>query len=147
VSVLTEGHTGDNTGDNTGNSTGPRLKLAALWAALMLLYAYADILSFYRPGTLEEISAGMMGPLPATQVSLLMAGLLMALPALMIYLVTALPEGLARWSSIAMGALYTLVTIGNLVGEVWAYYLALGAVETALTLAIMLTAWRWPRDA
>jgi cbb3-type cytochrome oxidase subunit 3 len=32
-----------------------RLQLAAVWTALMFLFVYADLLSFFRPGELAEI--------------------------------------------------------------------------------------------
>ncbi len=44
---------------NTNNKTGEiledakinvKMKLSALWGAMMLLYIYADILSLFRPG-------------------------------------------------------------------------------------------------
>lgn len=30
-----------------------RLKLSALWASFMFLYAYVDILAFFKPGTVH----------------------------------------------------------------------------------------------
>jgi cbb3-type cytochrome oxidase subunit 3 len=123
-----------------------RSQLAGLWTALMLLYIYADIFSFYRPGYLAEVAAGKMGPLDVSQGTLLMAAALMTLPALMIWASLALPATLARWSSIVLGGLYLLVNISNLVGESWAYYLAMGAVEILVTFAITVTAWRWPKQ-
>ena len=44
-----------------------QMKLSALWAALMFLYIYADFFSLYKPGQIEEVMAGRMGPLPITQ--------------------------------------------------------------------------------
>jgi hypothetical protein len=44
-----------------------RAKLSALWAALVLLYVYADVLSLFRPGQIEEMSEGRVGPTEATQ--------------------------------------------------------------------------------
>ena len=32
-----------------------RAKLSALWAATVLLYLYADVLSLFRPGQLADI--------------------------------------------------------------------------------------------
>ena len=45
----------------------------------------------FRPGQLEEMAAGRMGPFPVTQGSLLTAALLMLVPALMVFLSLALP--------------------------------------------------------
>ena len=120
-----------------------QMKLSALWASLMFLYIYADFLSLYRPGQMEEAMAGRMGPLPVTQVSVLAAAVLMLIPALMIFLSPVLQARAARWANIVLGLLYTAVNIGNLVGETWAFYILFGIVEIALTLLIVGYAWRW----
>lgn len=44
-----------------------RAKLSALWVVLVLLYVYADVLSLFRPGQIEDIAEGRMGPVDATQ--------------------------------------------------------------------------------
>lgn len=117
--------------------------LSALWASLMFLYIYADLLSLYRPGHMEEVMAGRMGPFPVTQASLLTAAVLMLIPALMVFLSLALKPRVGRWANIVLGLLYTAVNIGNLVGESWAFYLLFGIVEMALTLLIVWYAWTW----
>ena len=123
--------------------TPAQMKLSALWAALMFLYIYADFFSLYKPGQIEEVMAGHMGPLPATQGSVLTAAVLMLIPALMVFLSLALKPVVGRWANIILGALYTAVNIGNLVGETWAFYLLFGVVEMALTLLIVGYAWKW----
>ena len=120
-----------------------KLKLSALWVAMMLLYIYADILSLFRPGQIEEMREGLMGPFPVTQTSLLVASLLMIIPAVMVFLSLALKPKVARWTNITVGVLYTLVNISNLIGEAWAYYIFFGIVEIVLTLLIVWYAWTW----
>lgn len=120
-----------------------KLKLAALWAALMFVYIYADILSLFKPGQLEHMMAGRMGPLPATQGSLLTASILMLIPAVMVFLSLALRPRLDRWANIVLGVLYTAVNIGNLAGETWAFYIAFVIAEMALTVLIVGYAWKW----
>ena len=68
-----------------------RLRLAAVWTALMFLFVYADLLSFFRPGELAEISAGNMGPVDVSQGSLLLAAIVVTIPALMIVVSVAAP--------------------------------------------------------
>ena len=123
-----------------------KMKLSALWAALMFLYIYADIFSLFKPGQLEEMLAGRMGPFPVTQGSLLTASILMLIPALMVFLSLALKPKAARWANIILGVVYTAVNIGNLVGETWAFYILFGIVEMALTLLIVWYAWTWRND-
>ena len=120
-----------------------QMKLSALWAALMFLYIYADIFSLHKPGQMEEVMAGQMGPFPVTQASLLTASILMLIPAVMVFLSLALKPKVGRWTNIIVGLLYTAVNVGNLVGETWAFYLLFGIVEMALTLLIVGYAWTW----
>lgn len=120
-----------------------KMKLAALWAALMFLYVYADIFSMYKPGQIEEMASGRMGPFPVTQGSLLTSSILMLIPAVMVFLALALKPKVDRWANIILGVLYTAVNVGNLVGETWAFYILFGIVEMALTLLIVGHAWKW----
>ena len=120
-----------------------QMKLSALWAALMFLYIYADIFSLFKPGQIEEMMAGRMGPLPVTQVSLLTASIMMLVPAVMVFLSLAMKPTVGRWVNIVLGLVYTAINIGNLVGETWAFYLLFGIVELALTLLIVWHAWQW----
>lgn len=123
-----------------------KLKLSALWVALMLLYIYADILSLFRPGTLNKMIEGFMGPFPATQGSLFVAAIMMIIPAVMVFLSLILKPKVNRGVNIVIGALYILVNISNLIGESWAYYLAFGVLEIVLALLIVWYAWTWPQQ-
>jgi len=120
-----------------------KMKLSALWVSMMLLYIYADILSLFRPGQVEEMMKGQMGPFPTTQGSLLTASILMMIPAVMVFLSLILNPKASRWTNITLGALYTLVNISNLIGETWVYYISFGVVEIVLTLLIIWYAWKW----
>ena len=37
---------------------GVRCKIAALWIAMLFLFAYGDIFGFFSPGQIEEVMAG-----------------------------------------------------------------------------------------
>jgi hypothetical protein len=120
-----------------------KMKLSALWVALMLLYVYADILSLFKPGAIEQMMEGFMGPFPVTQGSLLSASILMMIPAVMVFLSLTLKSKLNRWVNVILGVLYTFVNIGNLMGEIWAFYIFFGIVEIVLTFLIVGFAWKW----
>jgi cbb3-type cytochrome oxidase subunit 3 len=119
-----------------------RLKLAAVWTALMFLFVYADLLSLFRPGELAEISAGNMGPVDVSQGSLLIAAVVVTIPALMIVSAAA-PFPLVRWLSLGVGILYILVSVSNLIGESWAYYLLFGVLEIGLAGLVVAYSYRW----
>lgn len=123
-----------------------KVKLSALWVAIMLLYIYADILSLFKPGQIQEMLEGRMGPFPATQSSLLTAAIMMIFPAVMVFLSLTLKSKINYWANIVMGVLYMLVSISNLIGETWIYYLLFGAVEIVCALLIISLAWKWPKQ-
>jgi len=116
-----------------------KLKLSALWTALMVLYIYCDIFSFFRPGHVE----GMIGPFEVSQTILAAFGALMMIPALMIPACLFLRMKAAKWANVVVGGLYTVVNIGNLIGETWAYYWIYGLIEIAFTVGIIIVALRW----
>jgi Family of unknown function (DUF6326) len=123
-----------------------KMQLSALWIAMMLLYIYADILYLYKPGQLEEMISGRMGPFPATQGALLAASILVTIPAVMVFLSLKLKFKVNRWANITLGVLYTAVNIANLIGETWAFYILFGIVEIGCTLLIVWNAWKWTKQ-
>jgi hypothetical protein len=84
------------------HSVGVKVKLAGLWAAMMLLYVYADILSLFRPGEIADIESGKMGPFDVSQSSLVIASLIVILPALMIALSLTLRASINRPANLAL---------------------------------------------
>jgi hypothetical protein len=116
-----------------------------LWAALMGLYIYNDYFSMYLPGTIENMSAGVIGPLgEATDSVLVSVALLLAIPAMMIYLSAALPPAPSKWSNIVLGGAYTIIEALTLPRSAPFYQLVV-VIEIMTTLLIVWTAWRWPR--
>jgi hypothetical protein len=128
------------------HSVSVKVKLAGLWTAMMLLYVYADLLTLYRPGQIAEIESGKLGPFDVSQSSLVIASLIVILPALMIALSLTLRVSFNRPANLALGLVFTLVNVSNLLGESWVYYFLFGLLEIALTLTIVATAWNWPRS-
>ncbi len=123
-----------------------KIKIAALWVAVMLSYVYNDIFDLYKPGEMEHIIAGNMGPFPTTQVSLLTAMILMTIPILMIFLSLTLKAKANRWTNIIVGILYIVVAIGNVIGESWIFYIFGNIVQVLLLLLIVGYAWKWPKQ-
>ena len=121
-----------------------KIKLAALWAAMMFCYVYKDFLSLYKPGWVEKIIAGDV-PL-GSQESLLGAAILMAIPSVMIFLSVILPSGVNRSANIIIGIVYTAVNVAAFIEPPGAYYVFFGIVEVAVTLLIVWHAWKWPRQ-
>ena len=124
-----------------------KFKLSALWASLMFCYVYGDFFGLFKPGRLQHMLDGRMGPLgETTQGVLVGTSALMAIPSLMVALSLLLKPAASRWANIVFGVLYTAVMLITMPGA-WAFYLFLGAIEVLLTATIVWQAWKWPRQA
>lgn len=122
-----------------------RIKLSALWASVMFCYLYGDYFGLFKPGTLQSMLDGMMGPLgPTTQGVLVGTALMMAIPSAMVFLSLVLKAAICRWANILLGAVYTAIMLMTMPGA-WTFYLMLGVIEVALTLLIVRYAWTWPK--
>ena len=124
-----------------------KLKLAGLWTSLMFCYIYGDYFGLFQAGNLQDMLQGKMGPLgPATQGVLLGTSVLLAIPALMIFLSLAMKPPINRWANIVLGVFYALVMLVSMPGSWW-FYIFFGVIEIALSLWIAWRAWTWPRQA
>lgn len=119
-----------------------RIQLIGLWISLILLYLYADLFSFYRPGYLKTMMAGFMGSLVVNQGTLTLSSILMVLPILMIIMTLSLREKMIYYLNCGVASLYTLINISNLIGETWLYYLLFGAIEIVFTGLIVKKAFK-----
>lgn len=86
-----------------------------------------------------------MGFLDVNQVTLAVASILMIIPIFMIALSLILRAPMNRAANVTAGCIYTLIQIGNIVGESWAYYYVFGVAELMVIAAIIYTALFWPR--
>ena len=122
-----------------------RAKLSACWATVALLFAYVDILGFYKPGAVKDILAGRVSDFDITQAWALAAFAIVTPPIVMVALSLTLPPAVARWSNLALAVLYIPVSAGNLLDGGWLFMYVGAAVEIVVLLAIIRIAWRWPR--
>jgi len=123
-----------------------RLKLSGLWASVMSCYIYGDFLGLYRPGDIKGIldGEGLLGP--TSQGSLLAVAILIAVPAVMIFLSLVLTPILGRWMNILVGVILTVIVLMTIPGS-WAFYIFLSVIEAVLQLLVIWYAWRWPRQS
>ncbi|MEM8534261.1 MAG: DUF6326 family protein, partial [Chloroflexota bacterium] len=121
-----------------------KLKLSALWATLMFIYIYVDIIGFYERGMIEEIIAGRVWVFDITQTWGMSALILMTIPSLMTFLSLALAARVNRWVNMILASLYIIVAINNPIGETWIPTWFGSIVEILLLALIIWHAWKWP---
>ena len=126
---------------------GVRLKISALWIAMLFLFAYGEIFGFFRPGLIGEVTAGEISGIAITQDFLFAVSVYIAIASAMVFLTLVLRPSVSRWANIVLPILYMVSIVGSAIGETWAYYWFLSIVESALLLLIIWYAWTWPRQA
>ena len=125
-----------------------RAKLAAAWTSFMFLYAYVDIIAFFKPGVIDDILAGKVWEFDVSQTLLTTFLALMAIPIFMVVLSMTLPARVNRITNLVVATLYVPVTVFNVAGGFYLYFYGLGVVLELIVLAlIMRYAWTWPRTA
>jgi hypothetical protein len=125
-----------------------RATLAAAWTAVMFLYAYVDIIAFFKPGVVENILAGKVWEFGVSQSLLTTFLALMAIPALMVVLSMTLPARANRTTNLVVASVQVPYAAFNLVGESWTFFYGLGvALEVIVLVLILRSAWTWPRVA
>lgn len=122
-----------------------KLKLSALWTTVMFLYIYGDYFELYVPGKVTGLRDGQN--MLNTPYKLLLATIVLTIPALMISCTLWLKPKWNRILNISIGTSLTLFTL--LVGissfsEWRIFYVMLSFLESITTILIAWKAWHWP---
>ncbi len=138
-----------NTSSTLENSPMPaQAKIAAAWTSFMFMYAYVDIIGFYKPGVLDDILAGFIFEFEVSAMLLTTFIAVLAVPALMVVLSMTLRPRVNRVTNLVVASLYIPFTVFNVVGETaeWVFFYGLTVgIEVLLLAFILRSAWTWPR--
>ena len=123
-----------------------KIVLSALWIAMLFVFAYVDIIGFFRADVLEAALDGKVASTAVTvnQVFLTFTLIYVLLPILMVVLSLLLKPRVNRIVNIVVSLLYMITIIVLAIGETWTYYVLGSAIEVILLVAIARTAWTWP---
>jgi hypothetical protein len=124
----------------------PRIKIAALWASMLFIFAYVDLFSLYRADVRADIEAGKVFAFTIGQGFQLGVTIYVVLPSLMLFLSLVLPVRVNRITNIVMAVVYGVTIVGGAIGE-WNYYILGSLIEAALLAGVVYYAWTWPMAA
>jgi len=119
-----------------------RIRMAGLWATTMMIFAYVDIFSLFRPDFRAALDQGKVFVFDVGQPFLLGLTIYVIIPSLMIYLSLVMPRRLNRVVSISLAGLYAITIVGGAVGE-WSYYVLGSVVEVVLLALVIHHSWTW----
>jgi Family of unknown function (DUF6326) len=121
-----------------------RIKISALWASMLFVFAYVDLFSLYRPDVRADLEAGELGGFTVDQPFLVGTTVYVVIASLMVFLALVVPPRANRIANITLSIVYALTISAGAIGE-WGYYILGSAVEVALLAAIGHYAWTWPK--
>jgi Sec-independent protein secretion pathway component TatC len=113
-------------------------RLSTLWIVVMFNMAFADILTFIKPGALQELWAGQAG-VQVTPGLLLVFAILIEIPIAMIFVSRVLKPGANRWANTIAAAITTVFVVGG--GSLAPHYVFFAAVEVACMALIVWSVW------
>jgi peptidoglycan/LPS O-acetylase OafA/YrhL len=123
-------------------------KIAAAWTSFMFLIIYVDYFHLYKPGSIDDILAGVVFEFDISPTLLTIMLASVAIPALMVMLSMTLPARVNRATNLVVATLHIPYVMFNAVGESWDwaffYGLSIG-LELLLLAFILRSAWTWPR--
>ncbi len=122
-----------------------KVTLSTLWVFVMFCIAYADLIGFIEPGTLENIINGNVG-FELTPAIILIFSLFQAIPIAMIVITRLFRREVNRWLNVAAAVLTLLYVLG---GGNWesVSYPVFATLEVVAMLGIIWLAWTWRNDA
>ncbi|TCN43275.1 hypothetical protein EV644_10286 [Kribbella orskensis] len=121
-----------------------RLRISALWVAMLFVFAYVDLFSLYRPDVRADLEVEKLSAFDINQTFLFSTTLYIVIPSLMVYLTLVMRPRTNRVANMIVAAGYGLTVIGSAVGE-WNYYILGSAIETILLALVIHHAWTWPK--
>jgi len=125
-----------------------KIKLAALWAAVMFCYVYGDFFTLFVPGRIENLMKGDSGAGDSSPVKLLLFAIMMTIPSLMIFISVAAGAGIGRVLNMIFGVFFSLImvmVVYTSLGEWMIFYTYLGIIEIGLTGTIFYLSFKWPK--
>ena len=113
-------------------------RLSTLWVVVMFNMVFADILTFFKPGALQDLWAGQAG-VTITPGLLLAFALLIEVPIVMIFVSRVLKPGANRWANTAAAVVTTAFVVGG--GSLTLHYVFFATVEIACMALIVWSVW------
>jgi hypothetical protein len=122
----------------------PRIKISALWTAMLFLFVCVDLFSLYRSDVRADIEAGKIAAFTIGQGYLLGVMIYVLVPSLMVFLGLVLPVRVTRMANIVVAVVYAVTVAGSAIGE-WNYFILGSLAEAVLLAGVVYYAWTWPQ--
>jgi hypothetical protein len=124
-----------------------KIKLSVLWTSVTLCYLYGDYFELYIPQKTQGLVNGVN--MLDSPIRLFAASVLLAIPALMVFLSVLLNPVMNRKLNVTFGVFFTAIMVLIALTSItpWrTFYVFLAILESCITSLIVGYAWKWPKD-
>ena len=119
-----------------------KIKLSALWVALMLTYLLGDVMRIFS----GDFEGGEIAGMQASQGLFLGMAALFVIPILMVLLSLTLNYPVSRWANIIVAIIFFVINLIGLPGYPSAYDKFLIIVGLLFNILTVWYAWKWPEQ-
>jgi hypothetical protein len=119
-----------------------KIKLSALWVALMLTYLLGDVLRIFS----GDFQAGAIDSMQVSQGMYLGMAILFVIPISMVFLSLTLPYNVNRWANIIIPIIFFVFNLIGLPTYPSTYDQFLIVVGLVFNLLTVWYAWKWPKQ-
>ena len=119
-----------------------KIKLSALWIALMLTYLLGDVMRIFS----GDFEVGEIAGMQATQGLFLGMAVLFVIPILMVFLSLTLNDPVNRWANIIVAIIFFVINLIGLPGYPSAYDKFLIIIGLLFNVLTVCYAWKWPKQ-
>jgi hypothetical protein len=119
-----------------------KMKLSALWVALMLTYLLGDVMRIFS----GDFNAGEIAGMQASQGLFLGMAVLFVIPILMVFLSLTLNTSVNRWANIIVALIFFVINLIGLPGYPSAFDKFLIIVGLVFNFLTVWYAWKWPQQ-
>jgi hypothetical protein len=116
-----------------------KIKLSALWVALMLTYLLGDVMRIFS----GDFEGGEIAGMQASQGLFLGMAALFVIPILMVLLSLTLNYPVSRWANIIVAIIFFVINLIGLPGYPSAYDKFLIIVGLLFNILTVWYAWKW----
>jgi len=127
-----------------------KIKIAVLWLFSLMAFLGFMILTFIKPGIIEQVIAGEIEGMKVGQEFLLLYAIIILFPLVMAFLSLTLKDSINRWLNLIMGTVAVVLSLVGLSGNLaqpYAYAILIWISKVLVDALIVWYAWKSKQKA
>jgi hypothetical protein len=128
-----------------------RVRLSVLWLFSDIAFVAHSLLTFLKPGVVDQIRAGNIEGLRITPEILFLYAIIFLLPLVMAFLSLTLKYSINRWANIIIGIVGVVLSLIGLSEELslsqpYAFAILIWITKIIVDALIIWYAYKWPKE-